>query len=108
MVGMIWNRHDETQAVIAIRRRWRMRRHEGAYRPQTMGDRRPARTDVSQPRGSRESLAASRRSTGNQRCSKLHQTPMSVAGRADSFEMVVRPDRDGERRVGKKGVRRGG
>src|SRR3546814_4650378 len=28
MVGMIWNRHDETQAVIAIRRRWRMRRHE--------------------------------------------------------------------------------
>src|SRR3546814_3766245 len=49
MVGMIWNRHDETQAVIAIRRRWRMRRNEGAYRPQTLGDRRPARTAVSQP-----------------------------------------------------------
>src|SRR3546814_5734091 len=67
MVGMIWNRHDETQAVIAIRRRWRMRRHEGAYRLQTMGYRRPAPTDVSQPLRTPESLADSRRGTGKQR-----------------------------------------
>src|SRR3546814_11819520 len=57
-----------------------------------MGDRRPARTDVSRPWGSQESLADSRRGTGNQRGSKLHQQPIGVAeGQAD-IVMVVRPD----------------